>query len=148
MKDTPTPFASMQKYADALEGKPVNHHDDKLLAARHMDWQQVIMNGGPPCFAIMDDGHFCGRAKHWPGHNVIHTFVSLEDLVSDLSTNEPVWALAIGDASEPALDSNTPRTDALEQTPMFFDRPRPPTGTRACRGAGTDCHQGPELASG
>jgi hypothetical protein len=48
-----------------------------------MDWQQVVMNGGPPCFATLDDdaGRFCGRAQRWDGHDYEHKFVSLEDYV-------------------------------------------------------------------
>lgn len=37
-------------------------------AAKRMDWQQVILNGGPPCFHIDDDGRFCARALRWAGH--------------------------------------------------------------------------------
>jgi hypothetical protein len=59
-----------------------------LLAAEHMDWQQVAMNGGPPCFAISEsDGHFCGRAQRWDGHDGSHAFVSLADLLRNLQNN-------------------------------------------------------------
>ncbi len=46
-----------------------------------MDWRQVVLNGGPPCFAILDDegGWFCGRAKRWEGHDGEHKFVWLAD---------------------------------------------------------------------
>lgn len=58
-----------------------------LVAAHNMDWQQVVLNGGPPCFHLDDDGHFCGRALRWPGHigsiNKIHDFVSLETLIRE-----------------------------------------------------------------
>lgn len=51
--------------------------------APQMDWQQVILNGGPPCFALLDDeeGWYCGRAQRWDGHDGEHEFVSLDDLI-------------------------------------------------------------------
>lgn len=53
-----------------------------LNAAKNADWQQVVLNGGPPCFHI-EDGSFCFRAERWQGHEdaVIHPFVSLEALL-------------------------------------------------------------------
>jgi hypothetical protein len=65
---------------------------DKLLkAAEGMDWQQVVMNGGPPCFCVESNGlgqhRFCGRAERWEGHSLIrgrnpdHRYVSLRDLL-------------------------------------------------------------------
>ena len=50
----------------------------------HMDWQQVVLSGGPPCFAILDDedGWYCGRAQRWEGHDGEHEFVSLQDLLA------------------------------------------------------------------
>jgi len=55
-----------------------------ILAAKTMDWQQVVQNGGPPCFHLEKDGRFCGRAKLWQGHGVqdFHDFVSLDELLS------------------------------------------------------------------
>lgn len=49
-----------------------------------MDWQQVVLNGGPPCFFI-EDRKFCGRAERWQGHGVrdFHDFVSLESLLAE-----------------------------------------------------------------
>lgn len=59
-----------------------------IIAAANMDWQQVVMNGGPPCFHIEENGNFCGRAYRWVGHHAdvnkhpeLHEFVSLVDLV-------------------------------------------------------------------
>lgn len=50
-------------------------------AAAGMDWQQVVFNGGPPCFHL-EDGRFCGRAERWAGHDGNpHKFVSLRDLL-------------------------------------------------------------------
>lgn len=48
-----------------------------------MDWQQVVLNGGPPCFAV-DGNRYCGRAKRWQGHGPDHSYVSLDDLLSAL----------------------------------------------------------------
>lgn len=67
----------------------------KITAAKNMDWQQVVMNGGPPCFHLEDDC-FCGRAQRWDGHQPwfqkskdrtlppLHEFVSLADLLEQL----------------------------------------------------------------
>lgn len=52
-----------------------------LWAAQQMDWQQVVLNGGPPCFHLCDDGRFCGRAEQWVGHEDLHKFVSLAGLL-------------------------------------------------------------------
>ena len=48
-----------------------------------MDWQQVVLNGGPPCFFV-EGGHYCGRAERWPGHGnqAFHNYVSLDDLLN------------------------------------------------------------------
>ncbi len=45
-----------------------------------MDWQQVVLNGGPPCFHV-EWPQFCGRAERWPGHGnpAFHAYVSLDD---------------------------------------------------------------------
>ena len=53
----------------------------RLLAAERMDWTQVALNGGPPCFHLAEDGNFCGRAKRWAGHEYLHSFVSLVELL-------------------------------------------------------------------
>lgn len=54
-----------------------------LHAAEVMDWQQVVFNGGPPCFHLCENGRFCGRAERWAGHQDgdPHKFVSLRDLL-------------------------------------------------------------------
>lgn len=52
-----------------------------------MDWQQVVLNGGPPCFALTGelwiDGRrrYCGRAERWHEHGD-HPFVGLDDLIA------------------------------------------------------------------
>ena len=55
-----------------------------IYAADNMDWGQVVLNGGPPCFHLEVDGYFCGRAKRWAGHDAkgIHNFVSLTELLT------------------------------------------------------------------
>jgi hypothetical protein len=35
-----------------------------LAAAKAADWQQVVLNGGPPCFHL-EEGKFCLRAERW-----------------------------------------------------------------------------------
>lgn len=62
-----------------------------LDAAKRMDWEQVVLNGGPPCFHLCEDGRFCGRAMRWEGHRscyrgdkVIHHYVSLANLLEQL----------------------------------------------------------------
>ena len=55
-----------------------------IKAAENIDWQQVILNGGPPCFRVQDDGRFCLRARRWDGHPLDHEFVSLDNQISYL----------------------------------------------------------------
>lgn len=49
-----------------------------------MDWQQVVLNGGPPCFHMDHESpdRYCGRAQRWNGHDHDHKFVSLDDLLT------------------------------------------------------------------
>lgn len=59
-----------------------------LVAAHFADWQQVVLNGGPPCFHL-DGQRFCLRAERWDGHKTvgggsIHAFVPLEELLRAL----------------------------------------------------------------
>jgi hypothetical protein len=42
-----------------------------------MDWEQVRLNGGPPCFAKVRPDRLCGRAKSWQGHPADHEYVPL-----------------------------------------------------------------------
>lgn len=56
-----------------------------LADAPKIDLQQVAMNGGPPCFALLvGDGRerYCGRALRWRGHGVSHEFVSADDALA------------------------------------------------------------------
>lgn len=57
------------------------------LAAINVDWGQVVMNGGPPCFHV-SDGRFCLRAERWDGHGLQHRFVSLLDMLSRAASPE------------------------------------------------------------
>ncbi len=57
----------------------MNPFEQLAEAAKNMDWIQVVLNGGPPCFYLENDG-FCGRAERWEGHGGLHPFVSLFDL--------------------------------------------------------------------
>ena len=63
--------------------------------APQMDWQQVVLNGGPPCFAQLEDeaGWYCGRAQRWEGHDGDHKFVSLANLLA--TVRREVWQEAI-----------------------------------------------------
>lgn len=65
----------------------------KLLeAARNMDWQQVVLNGGPPCFHLGKDGRFCGRAQRWHdeiAERVCHRYVPLEELLMQMAGFPP-----------------------------------------------------------
>lgn len=57
-----------------------------LRAAIKMDWKQVHLHGGKPCFYVEDDGYFCGRSERWHGHEITHNYVSLYDLLWDVMT--------------------------------------------------------------
>jgi hypothetical protein len=59
-------------------------------AAKWPDWEQVVANGGPPCFHI-ESGRFCFRAERWGGHDnrhVSHAFVSLVDLLAAIEKDK------------------------------------------------------------
>lgn len=55
---------------------------DYLSAATAADWQQVVGNGGPPCFHLKDDGRYCLRAQRWAGHDLDHDFAPLHALLT------------------------------------------------------------------
>lgn len=63
-----------------------------LEAAENADWQQVVLNGGPPCFHMEEHGRFCLRAHKWDGHKTnpfpFHEFVSFSTLLSALLADE------------------------------------------------------------
>lgn len=62
----------------------MKEREKKIKAAEIMDWQQVVLNGGPPCFHLEEDGRFCGRALRWHEHPVPHKFVSFSNLLRGL----------------------------------------------------------------
>ena len=61
---------------------------ESMEAAREADWQQVVLNGGPPCFHMEEHGRFCLRAERWGGHDTghFHNFVSLAALLEDYAS--------------------------------------------------------------
>lgn len=65
-----------------------------------MDWLQVVLNGGPPCFHLQEDGRFCGRAERWDGHghkkSDLHRFVSLEALLLSVISDAKPKAMKDG----------------------------------------------------
>lgn len=72
----------LKRYAKAYLALTDGTNVDAVLTAA--DWQQVVLNGGPPCFHFQDDtGTFCLRAKPWEGHGNkhFHRFISLHDLL-------------------------------------------------------------------
>ena len=74
---------------EATGGTSMTDPDPVFRAAREMNWQQVALNGGPPCFFREEDGRFCGRAERWGGHEsstllaLDHRFTSLYDLLRE-----------------------------------------------------------------
>lgn len=56
-----------------------------------MDWGQVVLNGGPPCFHV-EGPQFCGRAERWPGHGnaAFHAYVSLDGFLESQTPLCPV----------------------------------------------------------
>lgn len=66
-----------------------------------MDWQQVVLNGGPPCFHA-EGPQFCGRAERWPGHGnpAFHDFVSLQRFLTKAIADERERCARICDNAE------------------------------------------------
>lgn len=50
------------------------------LACDKADWEQILRNGGPPCFHV-EENHLCLRAERWAGHDAVHQFKSLFSLL-------------------------------------------------------------------
>lgn len=72
-----------------------------------MDWEQVRLNGGPPCFHLdpeHEGNRFCGRAQRWFGHiegacaYPDHNFISLDDYLAELREAET--------PRKPSVDTN------------------------------------------
>jgi hypothetical protein len=55
-----------------------------IRAAAFADWEQVRLNGGPPCFHL-DGENFCLRAERWAGHPSDHPFVTLAEMLEAAS---------------------------------------------------------------
>lgn len=53
-----------------------------------IDWQQVVLNGGPPC-SFIEGERFRLRAQRWAGHEILHGYVSLADLLSKRFRRRP-----------------------------------------------------------
>ena len=65
-----------------------------IYASTKADWEQVVLNGGPPCFALMPDDQFCLRAERWAGHfrdTHDHKFVTLAQALQDCLPQAPSW---------------------------------------------------------
>ena len=60
-----------------------------LQAASGMDWLQVVLNGGPPCFHLEPKlGKFCLRAKSWHDKSatkMFHAYIPLDMLISSIA---------------------------------------------------------------
>lgn len=52
-----------------------------IAAAKHADWGQVVANGGPPCFHL-EGVRFCLRAQRWDGHDSMHRYLPLHELLA------------------------------------------------------------------
>lgn len=64
------------------EEKRLPTRKDYQVAAKMIDWGQVVANGGPPCFHL-EGQTFCLRAQRWEGHVPVpgkefHAFISLD----------------------------------------------------------------------
>lgn len=69
---------------DILSQRMTESAKQKILeAAVVVDWMQVVLNQGPPCFHLEEYGSFCLRSERWDGHGIedFHDFVSLHDLL-------------------------------------------------------------------
>jgi hypothetical protein len=101
-----------------------------IAAAKRADWMQVVLNQGPPCFALHPDdrGTFCLRAKRWAGHgDDHHPFVSLADML------EAVLSLpAVPQAPVAPLESVCRHCGQIADVTPRFDPPAAPvaSGTR------------------
>jgi hypothetical protein len=86
-------------YAAALRSRPkVAWRADSLIrqAAESVDWQQVVGNGGPPCFMV-EHGRFCLRSERWDGHPKVHSFISLASMLDGYVVAAALRADSAGD---------------------------------------------------
>jgi hypothetical protein len=101
-----------------------------IAAAKRADWMQVVLNQGPPCFALHPDdrGTFCLRAKRWAGHgDDHHPFVSLADML------EAVLSLpAVPQAPVAPLESVCRHCGQIADVTPRFDPPAAPVASGTC----------------
>lgn len=83
-------------------------------AAEVADWQQVVLNGGPPCFHIEEAGDFCLRAKRWDGHGSSHPYTTLAAALSG-------QALKTASNPQPAALWERFREEAREPTKAMLE---------------------------
>jgi hypothetical protein len=108
--DTGMPFTAPLEPAES--GTPLDWLA-LLMSAKRADWGQVVMNGGPPCFAVLD-GKFCLRAQRWAGHPEDHAFVSLESLLGLLQQQHQDMAMNLR-AAISKLTSAQERAEKVER---------------------------------
>lgn len=101
-----------------LVSPPNNMMNELIKMAEKMDWQQVALNGGPPCFHS-DGKCFCGRALRWEGHPEDHKFVSLADLIREL---QKTLAELLGPTIEFLEKYQTDRTSVGSASWILFDQ--------------------------
>ena len=109
-----------------------------VAAAKAADWGQVVANGGPPCFHLGGDGgRFCLRADRWDGHGVMHRFVPLHELLTEVDTIARYKQCVIdgkapmnmpGRPSTPVGWSDTDWLRHLETQTPYANGPLPETG--------------------
>ncbi len=109
---------------------------EKATAVIDMDWGQVVLNGGPPCFFI-ENRKFCGRAERWAGHGTetFHSYVSLRALLESQFPLCPVHReLDSRDALELTIAGNRCVACSLherEELIDILDKAVPDDGSRA-----------------
>jgi hypothetical protein len=83
-----------------------------LKAAENADWQQVVLNGGPPCFHLFGE-RFCLRAERWAGHGSDHEYASLHSLLAGVDAKER-WIGALCAGLQLCNDQRRQYRDALK----------------------------------
>jgi hypothetical protein len=163
--------------ADELEAaipaiKAINRQNKDLrawIAATRADWQQVVLNGGPPCFHYESERErFCLSAERWRGHGVFHEFVPLDSLLRAAAEAVPQEQTgqtelqgpaggARGEADARERDAGTPQSTGTSAPLPPQERGQEPsaevdctacddTGIMAWKEAYCRCHRGTALA--
>lgn len=109
---TAPPVSPPERPADEGEQQMNTKTEALIAAAKQADWGQVVSNGGPPCFHLMDYGRLCLRAERWPGHPADHPFVSIADLLSAQVTESKAVQVG-GSTATPALKELLEKIRAL-----------------------------------